>query len=74
LELWPLRNILESGFLMGYILKIQKESWKMPEWLKEALMGNLEAKKQFKLLTPYKQKEYYEYISTVQLEKLNSRG
>ncbi|MFT5942344.1 MAG: hypothetical protein ACI9Q4_001607 [Sediminicola sp.] len=56
------------------MLKIQKESWKMPEWLKEALMGNLEAKKQFKLLTPYKQKEYYEYISTVQLEKLNSRG
>ncbi|MET6990125.1 YdeI/OmpD-associated family protein [Sediminicola arcticus] len=59
----------------GKVLSEQKVAeLKMPEWLKEALMGNLEAKKQFKLLTPYKQKEYYEYISTVQLEKLNSRG
>lgn len=54
----------------GKVLTKQKAAeLKMPALLKEALMSNPEAKKQFELLTPYNQKEYYEYISTVKLEK-----
>ena len=41
----------------------------MPEILRKALKYNLKAKEQFDTLTPYKQKEYYEYISTAKQEK-----
>ncbi len=54
----------------GKVLQKEKSiSIKMPVLLKEALESNPEAKKQFQLLTPYKQKEYYEYISTAKQEK-----
>jgi uncharacterized protein YdeI (YjbR/CyaY-like superfamily) len=54
----------------GKVLQKEKNSsLKMPVLLKEGLESNPEAKKQFQLLTTYKQKEYYEYISTAKQEK-----
>ncbi len=54
----------------GKVLQKEKSSsLKMPDLLKEGLESNPEANKQFQLLTPYKQKEYYEYISTAKQEK-----
>lgn len=54
----------------GKVLQKEKSTKvKIPSLLKEALESNAEAKKQFELLTPYKQKEYYEYVSTAKQEK-----
>ena len=54
----------------GKVLQKEKSNTlKIPILLKEALEKDLEAKKQFQLLTPYKQREYFEYISTAKLEK-----
>lgn len=54
----------------GMVLQKEKSSdLKIPLLLKEALDSHPEAKKQFQLLTPYKQREYYEYISTAKQEK-----
>lgn len=54
----------------GLVLKKEKSTaTKIPVLLKEALESNPKAKEQFQLLTPYKQKEYYEYISSAKQEK-----
>ena len=45
------------------------EKTEVPEILLEALSSNLKAKGLFDALTPYKQKEYFEYISTAKQEK-----
>ncbi|MEJ1223480.1 YdeI/OmpD-associated family protein [Sediminicola sp. 1XM1-17] len=54
----------------GMVLQKEKSSnLAIPVLLKEALESNREAKIQFQSLTPYKQKEYYEYISSAKQEK-----
>ncbi|MEB8344664.1 DUF1801 domain-containing protein [Flavobacteriaceae bacterium KMM 6898] len=54
----------------GKVLQKEKSNTlKIPLLLKEALEKDLEAKKRFRLLTPYKQREYFEYISTAKQEK-----
>ncbi len=54
----------------GRVLKKEKSTAaKIPVLLKEVLKSNPRAKEQFQSLTPYKQKEYYEYISSAKQEK-----
>ncbi|MEB8329715.1 DUF1801 domain-containing protein [Flavobacteriaceae bacterium KMM 6897] len=54
----------------GKVLQKEKSNTlKIPLLLKEALEKDLEANRQFRLLTPYKQREYFEYISTAKQEK-----
>lgn len=49
--------------------KAKNTDLKIPILLKEALESNAKAKKQFQLLSPYKQNEYYEYIASAKQEK-----
>ncbi|MRI02006.1 hypothetical protein GH721_15790 [Kriegella sp. EG-1] len=58
----------KKGLILTPVKK-KKEKIVIPKLLKDALFKNSEANKKFKSLTPYKQKEYIEYIAKAKQEK-----